>query len=154
MIRLYVLNVAGACFVVWAYWLGFVERVTKADGAHMTLIIAAVFLAGLLSTFWQAAKVGKTSKRVLLIDSGHLYDVLAGLFILGIIGNAIGFLMAFGGINIADLASPEGMRKGGAQLLSGASTAFGSTIVGLVLALWTSANLRVLATMIDRLPDE
>ena len=122
----------------------------------MTSIIPAVFVICLLSPFWQALKAGSpgASKRSLLISSGHLYDLFTGLFILGIVGNAIGFLTAFGGVNVADLATPEGMRKAGAQLLSGASTAFGSTIVGLVLALWTSANLRVLASKIDRLPHE
>lgn len=156
MIRLAVLNFAGACFLAWAWWLGYVARVTEADGAHMTWIIAGLFLVGLLSTFWQALKTGSpgASRRSAMIASGHLYDIFAGLFILGIIGNAIGFLTAFGGVNVADLATPDGMRKAGAQLLSGASTAFGSTIVGLALALWTSANLRVLASKIDRLPDE
>lgn len=155
MIRLAILNFAGACFLAWAWMMGYVERVTKADGAHMTYVIAALFAIGLASTFWQMMKVASpgVSKRGALISSGHLYDIFAGLFILGIIGNAIGFLNAFGGVNVADLASPDGMRKAGAQLLSGASTAFGSTIVGLALALWTSANLRVLATRIDRMPE-
>lgn len=150
MTRLFIANVAGCCIVAYAWFLGYVERITQADGAHMTYIIAAVFAAGVLSTFWQASRVGRVSADQSRIGSAHLYDLFAALFILGIIGNAIGFLNAFGGVNIADLATPEGVRKAGAQLLSGAGTAFGSTLVGLSLALWTSVNLRILATAQDR----
>ena len=150
MIRLFIANFAGCCVVSYAWYLGFVGRIAAADGAHMTAVIAAVFFAGLVSTFWQASRVGRDSVEICRIGSAHLYDLFAALFILGIIGNAIGFLNAFGGVNVADLATPEGVRKAGAQLLSGAGTAFGSTLVGLSLALWTSVNLRILATAQDR----
>ena len=147
MIRLAVANFAGVCFLIWAWWMGFVHRIVEADGAHMTSIIAVVFVLGVVSTFWQARKsASKTAET----DSAHLYDIFAALFILGIVGNAIGFLMAFGGIDIGSLDTPDGIRKAGAQLLAGSGTAFGSTIVGLSLALWTSVNLRILATMQDR----
>jgi hypothetical protein len=148
--RLFIANFGGACFVIWAYWLGYIARVVEADGAHMAYIIATVFLAGVISTFFQASRVGKISVEQSRIGSAHLYDLYTALFILGIIGNAIGFLTAFGGVDIADLATPEGVRKAGAQLLSGAGTAFGSTLVGLTLALWTSINLRILATAQDK----
>lgn len=148
--RLFITNFAGLCFIAWAWWCGYVARVVEADGAHMAYIIAAVFVAGVASTFWQASRVGKISADASRIGSAHLYDLFAALFILGIIGNAIGFLNAFGGVNIDDLGTPEGVRKAGAQLLSGAGTAFGSTLVGLSLALWTSVNLRILATAQDK----
>jgi hypothetical protein len=150
VIRLFIANIAGCCVVAYAWFLGFIGRITEADGAHMTVIIAAVFLAGVTSTFLQASRIGKITAEDSRIRSAHLYDAFAALFILGIIGNAIGFLNAFGGVNVADLATPEGVRKAGAQLLSGAGTAFGSTLVGLSLALWTSINLRILATAQDR----
>lgn len=150
MRRLFIANFAGACFIAWAWSLGYISRVVEADGAHMAYIIATVFAAGVISTFMQASRVGKISAEESRISSAHLYDLFAALFILGIIGNAIGFLNAFGGVNIADLGTPEGVRKAGAQLLSGAGTAFGSTLVGLTLALWTSVNLRILATAQDK----
>lgn len=150
MTRLFIANFAGCCIVAYAWYLGFVGRIVEADGAHMTVIISAVFLAGLASTILQASRIGKITVEDSRIRSAHLYDVFAALFILGIIGNAIGFLNAFGGVNVSDLATPEGVRKAGAQLLSGAGTAFGSTLVGLSLALWTSVNIRILATAQDR----
>jgi hypothetical protein len=158
--RLVIANMAGACFVAWAWAMGYVQRLLAADGAHMTLVIGAVFAYGLAATFWFGRKVDKNSRVTpwahvtharLVRNTAHLHDLFAGLFILGIIGNAIGFLSAFGGIDIASLTTPEGMRAAGAQLLAGSGTAFGSTIVGLTLALWTMVNLRILATAIDRL---
>lgn len=150
MIRLFIANIAGCCIVAYAWFLGYVERITEADGAHMTYIIAAVFACGVISTFMQMSRLGKIPIEISIRNSAHLYDLFTALFILGIIGNAIGFLNAFGGVNIADLGTPEGVRKAGAQLLSGAGTAFGSTLVGLSLALWTSVNLRILATAQDK----
>lgn len=162
--KLLIFNFAGACFIAWAWFNGYIGQLTAADGSHMTLVIAAMFAVGLASTFWWARKVDKrlaqrgwyggqrrTAHAALARDSAHLYDIFAALFILGIIGNAIGFLSAFSGVDTASLTTPEGMRAAGAQLLSGSGTAFGSTIAALTLALWTSGNLRILATAIDRL---
>lgn len=162
--RLFIFNTAGACFVAWAWVMGYVTRLLAADGVHMTLVIGAVFAYGLVAAFWFGRKVDARLRQGcwyggertlahagLLRSTAHLHDLFAGLFILGIIGNALGFLSAFGGIDTASLTTPEGMRAAGAQLLAGSGTAFGSTIVGLTLALWTMVNLRILATAIDRL---
>lgn len=161
--RLTIINTAWVCLVVLAWLNGYVQRIMEADGAHMTLIIAAVFVAGLASTYWWARKADKAARRnvysgdrqgailALPRNTAHLYDIFAALFILGIVGNAVGFLQAFGGVDPHSMSSAEGMQKAGAQLLSGVGTAFGSTITGLTLALWFSMNLRVLATAIDRL---
>jgi len=160
--RLFIANTAGACVVAWAAWQGHIARLPAADGAHMTLVIAAVFAYGLAATFWYGRGADEADyaclnetrqdyRAMLLRNTAHLHDLLAGLFILGIVGNAIGFLSAFGGIDTSALTTPEGMRAAGAQLLAGSGTAFGSTIVGLSLAIWTMVNLRILATAIDRL---
>lgn len=157
MIRLCVYNFAGLCVLAWAWWCGYIGRLVAADGAHMTIVIAAVFAVGIAGTFRQAWRVAR-GDPVLTIPERHaahrdaawLHDLFAALFILGIIGNAIGFLMAFSGIDLSMLDNADGIRKAGAQLLSGSGTAFGSTIAGLSLALWTSGNLRILATSIDR----
>lgn len=159
--HLFIANFAGACFVAWAWVMGYVTRLLAADGAHMALVIGAVFAYGLAATFWYGRKVdyvgtGSRSARTLwqprfITHTAHLHDLFTALLMLGVVGNAIGFLSAFGGIDISSLTTPEGMRAAGAQLLAGSGTAFGSTIVGLTLALWTMVNLRILATAIDRL---
>lgn len=163
--KLYIFNFGGACIVAAAWWVGYVDMLMHADAAHMTKIIAALFLVGLTSTFRQAWKVDKARKaqfwkgpasrkrahETLSCGAAHLRDVYTALFILGIIGNAVGFLIAFSGVSMASMGSADGMQAAGVKLLSGAGTAFGATIVGLSLALWMSANLRILQTAIDRL---
>ena len=163
--KLYIFNFAGACIVAAAWWAGYVDKLMHADAAHMTKIIAALFLVGLVSTFWQARKVDKAARQkfyngpasrerassALALAAAHLRDIYTALFILGIVGNAVGFLIAFSGVSMASMGSADGMQEAGVKLLSGAGTAFGATIVGLSLALWMSANLRILHTAIDRL---
>lgn len=158
--RLFVLNIAGACFLIWAFWIGYAQRVTSADVAHMWAIIGALFLFGVLSTFRLALRLEnakraadmmtilkktKTAKS-LVIKGEHLGTIVSALFILGIVGNAIGILSGFGGIDLNALDSADGIRKLSVQVLSGATTTFGSTIVGATLALWTMCNAQMLWT--------
>lgn len=147
MRRLFVLNFAGLCFLIWAWWQGFIHRIIEADGAGMTPVIATLFVAGVISTFRQAHRCASPTAET---DSAHLSDIYQALFLLAIIGNAIGILMAFGEVGISSFDTVEGTRKAGALMLAGAGSAFGSTVAGLSLALWMMANLRVLATMQDR----
>ncbi|CAM5389413.1 hypothetical protein ATER59S_01875 [Aquamicrobium terrae] len=157
MARFLIYNFAGTCVLAWAWWQGYIGRLVAADAAGMVYVIAVVFAVGLAAS--AGAAVGLAcAKPVLTVsqrqamhrDIAFLHDIFAALFILGIIGNAIGFLMAFSGIDLAALDTADGIRKAGAKLLSGSGTAFGSTIVGLSLALWMSGNLRILTTSIDR----
>ena len=113
--RLTIINTAWICIVVWAWMQGYVQRIMEADGAHMTLIIAAVFIAGLASAYWWAREADFALRRrcypqetarlypPLIRSTAHLYDIFAALFILGIVGNAIGFLAAFGALLSAGL---------------------------------------------------
>lgn len=157
--RLFVANVAGICLVIWAAWLGYIARVTEGDIAHMAEIMAGLFLIGLISTFRIAFKVeairdkpdytanGRLkSIRAMIIRAEHLLIFSGSLFILSIIGNAIGIKAGFHGIDVQSLATAEGVQKLGVQVLSGASMTFGSTIIGASLSLWTTFNATMLYT--------
>lgn len=176
--KLAIANFAGACVVAWAFWVGLVERVFLADGSGMTLVISGVFLVGVASVMWRSFHVDATLRRknsweattkrhvrrgtqaeydlgeeyrVALRKSAHLHDLLVILLMLGIVGNALGFLTAFSGVDVSTITSADGLKKAGVQLMSGAGTAFGSTITGLILAVWTTINIRILETSIDRI---
>jgi hypothetical protein len=157
--KLFVANTAGACLLIWAYWLGYIARVTEGDIAHMAEIMAGMFLLGLVSTFRIAFKVeairdrsdftanGRLkSIRALMIKSKHLIVFSSVLFILGIIGNAIGIKAMFYGIDVSALASPEAGPKLGLQVMGGASMTFGATIVGASFHIWTILNAMMLYT--------
>lgn len=157
--KLFVANFAGACLLIWCYWLGYIARVTEGDIAHMAEIMAGLFLLGLVSTFRIAFKVeairdradftanGRLkSIRAMIIRAEHLIVFSGSLFILSIIGNAIGIKAGFHGIDAQSLATADGVQKLGAQVLSGASMTFGSTIIGASLSLWTTFNAMMLHT--------
>lgn len=130
-LRLYVLNVAFACFVIWAAWLGYVQFVFSHDISKISYLITAVFLASMAGVF-----MGKTA---------HLERVEVWLVTLGLIGNVVGFILALQNIDTGSLGSAEGVQKVAASLLAGMGVAFCSTLVGAVAALWTSVNAWVIS---------
>jgi hypothetical protein len=157
--KLYIMNFAGACLIVWCYWLGYIARVMEGDTAHMSEIMAGLFLLGAASTFRIAFKVeairykpdltanGRLkSIRALMIRSKHLVIFSSILFILGIIGNAIGIKAMFHGIDVGVMSSPDAGPKLGLQVMGGASMTFGSTIIGATLHVWTILNAMMLYT--------
>lgn len=158
--RLFIANFAGACLVIWAYSLGYIARVTEGDIAHMAEIMATLFLVGVVSTFRLAFQVSAIRERTnmttinarlksvksLIIKAEHLSVFSGLLFILSIIGNAIGIKAGFHGIDVQSLATADGVLKLGAQVLSGASMTFGSTIIGASLSIWTTLNAMTLHT--------
>lgn len=126
MIRLFTLNFAGLCFLVWATWLGYVQFVFSHDISHLSYLISAVFVASVAGVF-----MGKT---------GHLERVEVWLVTLGLIGNVVGFIIALQHIDTSSLGTAEGVQKVAASLLAGMGVAFCSTLVGAVAALWISIN--------------
>jgi hypothetical protein len=130
VIRLFVLNFAGLCFLAWAWWLGYVGFVFSHDVSHISYLISALFVAAMVGVF-----LGKT---------GHLERVEVWLVTLGLIGNVVGFILALQNIDTGSLGSAEGVQKVAASLLAGMGVAFCSTLVGAVAALWISINAWVI----------
>jgi hypothetical protein len=131
--KLYIMNFAGACLIVWCWWLGYIARVIEGDIAHMAEIMAGLFLLGAVSTFRLAFKVEAIRDRAdmtakgrlksiqaLIIKSEHLVVFASVLFILSIIGNAIGIKSMFHGIDPQSLASADGGQSLIAQVMNGA----------------------------------
>jgi hypothetical protein len=126
MIRLAILNFAFACFIAWAWALGYVGFVFSHDVSHISYLISALFVASMAGVF-----MGKIA---------HLERVEIWLVTLGLIGNVVGFIIALQNIDTGSLGSAEGVQKVAASLLAGMGVAFCSTLVGAVAALWTSVN--------------
>ncbi|MBZ9873063.1 hypothetical protein LB542_19640 [Mesorhizobium sp. BR1-1-9] len=158
-LRMAIINFAGLCVLIWAYSLGYIARVMEGDVAHMAEIMAGLFVLGILSAFRLAIRAERIKGKVDLTTNGrlkairsnlirseHLVVFSGSLFILSIIGNALGIKAGFQGIDVQQLASSEGVLKLGAQVLSGASMTFGSTIIGASLSIWTTLNAMMLHT--------
>jgi len=147
MIRLFVANVAGLCAAAWAFWLGYLDQFI---GHGVVLIIATVFAYGLAASFVAMSRIQRAyddiEVEVAIAKSEHLDVVVKALFVLGVVGTAWGILTAFGSVSVEAMATPEGAREAGGKLLSGVGTAYGSSLVGLSLALWMMVNARIVAT--------
>ncbi|MGY2995436.1 hypothetical protein [Mesorhizobium sp. URHB0026] len=162
--RLFVTNFAGACLLVWCYWLGYITSLIDGDIGHMAEAMAGLFLLGLASTFRIAFKVeairyradytanGRLkSIRALMIKSKHLVIFTGVVFMLSIIGNGIGIRYMFHGIDPASIGSADGGQSLIAHVMAGAGTSFGSTIIGAALYIWTSLNAMMLYTEMELL---
>lgn len=157
--RLFVLNFAGACFLLWCWWLGYIARVTEGDNTHMAEIMAGLFVLGLISTFRTAFKVeairdrpdftanGRLKTiRALMIKAEHIVVFTGVLFMLSIVGNALGIKAMFHGIDPQSISSADGGQGLIAQVMAGAGMSFGSTIIGAGLYIWTTFNAMMLYT--------
>lgn len=124
--KLIVLNTCWAAIVVWAFVQGYVTFVFTHDVSGISYVISAVFAVGLIGAF-----LGKAD---------FLERVELWLVTLGLIANAVGFVIALQGVDAGALGTPDGVQRVAAELLSGVGTAFYGTLVGAVTALWTNTN--------------
>ncbi len=154
--RLFIVNFAGSCVMVWAWWNGIFAMVAAADPFHITTIIAATFFAGVLYTFRRARAVSRLpilrtreaqrEGRKALIRNAPIADIVESLALLGLIGSALGLLHAFGGVSKETLGTADGIKDAGAHVLGGVTLLAGATLAGSVTALWTIWNNRLLET--------
>ena len=122
MIRLAILNFGFACFLAWAWWLGYLGFVFTHDVSHISYLITAVFLVCVARVFW-----GQTD---------HLEEAEKQLTGLGFIGTLVGFILALSGISGTSMSTPDGLMLIGTGLLSGVGVAFCASLVGVICAQW------------------
>lgn len=123
-VKFIVVNVAGICGLVWAYWLGYLQQVLLGDVSGISFVICGVFVAGVA---W----------LVINGTTDHLSRIETILVTLGLIGNVIGFIVGLHEIDVKAISDPAGAVKLASQLIEGMGVAFYSTLTGAVAALWT-----------------
>lgn len=129
--RLIIFNIACFAAVVWGWQLGYVQFVFANDASHMSYAIVALFLSALAKTIWNASDERPVA---------WLADIAEDLATLGLAGSLIGFTMMLYG---ADLNSAD-LKPLASQVLTGLGVAFLASLVGVVTALWTKWNKRIL----------
>lgn len=144
--KLYIINFAGGCLAAWAWYSGALQHFS---GHAIVMVLAAVFAYGVVASFIAARRIGKATSQTIdavLVRSEHLDLVVKALFILAVIGTGYGISSAFSSVSADAMATPEGARAAGGSMLSGAGAAYGSSVVGLSLALWSMINARIVRT--------
>lgn len=144
--KLYIINFAGASIAAWAYANGSLQNFS----AHaIVFVLMSVFVYGVIASFLAASRLANATSETIdtvLIRSEHLDLVVKALFILAVIGTGYGISSAFGSVTADSMATPESSRAAGGAMLSGAGIAYGSSVVGLSLALWSMINVRIVRT--------
>ena len=118
--RLIILNTVFSSAVAAAWQLGYVGFLFGGDKSMLSYVIAAVLASSLTATM-----LGK---------DGRIADAAAACAVLGFIGTLVGFLMGMTGVG--DLSTTEGLIAAGNSLFSGMSTAFNSTLTGVIAGFW------------------
>lgn len=109
--RFLIIQVIGAGLFLAAWWLGWPQYLFETDSTHLTAVIALLALAGLI-----AASLGRWQVTEFLISGLPRY---------GLLGTVVG---------LAIVASNSGGNF--ESILGGMSTAFNTTIAGLMGAEW------------------
>lgn len=158
--RLLIVNTCGAVGLFYAWQASYVTKLFATDSTNISYAIAALFVVGLLSTFHRAIKVSSainlwrshalfqpdTRQKIakMGIKSAHLKSIADWLTGLGLLGTIIGLRIALDGSAMDD---PKMVQEG-------MFAALGTTIIGLILSLWTRVNLRILTTATHSLQED
>jgi hypothetical protein len=120
-----VLNIAGAALLGVGFQQGLIQTVWEGDQTHLSAVIFAIFLAGLISAAFNRHGFARFVERRLVL--------------LGLIGTVIGFVIALAGVDPATAGDIDQITGMVAGLISGLGTAMYTTLVGAVGSLWLAA---------------
>lgn len=154
--RMAIANVCWTVALACVWQAGYVKTLFTTDSTNISYGIAALFVVGLISTFNRALKVSaainewktigfaqddaifeaRAKAAKMDIKNAHIKAIASWLTGLGLLGTIIGFRIALDGSAMEDSA----------MVREGMYAAIGTTIVGLVLSLWTLGNLQMLDT--------
>lgn len=129
--RLLVVNLTGLGLVGAAASQGWVTEIYNGDSSRLSVMIAALFVYGMVMCFIPGPK--NTVKWV-----------ASALVKLGLLGTVLGFIQALSGIRLDAVGDASTIGPMVAALISGLGTALYTTLVGAALNLWLSLNLRII----------
>jgi biopolymer transport protein ExbB/TolQ len=149
--------------LLYMFWLNsWVHLAIAADPTGIVFVIAAVLLWGLYLSLTKAIQLDKEINNLEQTKTqlgNHTHDSLTMRFtnrlqfiqllssstiMLGLIGTILGFIIGLYGITPESLYSIDLMTRSIAQILSGMSVAFYTTLVGCMANLWLEFNTTIL----------
>lgn len=146
---------------------GYVGTAVDSDPTGIILVIFALFVALLGSTFHRVVKTArglnaiKANKppmdqpfRKRLTKIKHINDGASWLAYLGLIGTVVGFLIALQGIDLGALSTAQGVQAMVPKLMQGLGVALYTTLSGAFFGIWTEINYRMLHTATECLVED
>jgi len=120
---------------LFSLWIdGWIMMAVDGDATKITLLIAALFIVGLIVS----------ARRAFGGDIRVIRQIANSLVMLGLIGTVIGFCIALSGVDPAaagDITAITGMVS---TLISGIGVALYTTLAGSVFSLWLTVNYNIL----------
>lgn len=165
MVSIYlILNIAMAASIAELYLSDWLSDVIEYDKYHMIKFIVAVFLVGFFVCSFNLIKTvreletGRFSESLLGDEyvKSNLYRrtsttryICNLLVLLGLLGTVVGFIIALSGVGVEGVSDVTGLSKMISNLVFGMSIALHTTLVGTVLNIWLSINLKILERLVS-----
>lgn len=135
MSRFVAINLPGLALLGAAWDGGWLRTVWQSDPTYLTVVIAAVFAAGLAMAGRAAVGRGESDK---------IRWIAVWLVRLGLIGTVAGFLIALSGLDPERASDVTAMAAMVATMIEGIYVALYTTLVGSVCGLWLEVNHRLM----------
>ena len=151
-----ILNTAAFALLTAAWLKGWVDLVIASDQSRMTLVIAGVFLFGLLLCGTRMVGLGQFAatldyppqsearRTALLMRIGTVRHIANNLVLLGLIGTVLGFVIAFSGIDAEMIGDSERAAGMISQVIGGMGVALYTTLVGTITHIWLYGCYKIL----------
>jgi hypothetical protein len=146
------------------FYQGFIQRIAQTDSTYIITSIAAVFIVGYAITVSKVLALNSalnsmhpergmpsSPEALKMLGASNIQvirHIASVLPMLGLVGTAVGIVIALGAMEAVD---PARIGQLITNLFRGLSLKFYSTIVGIVLYIWTMANYMFLSTYTQRL---
>lgn len=142
--RLIIFNTLGFVALSVAYFLGYIDILMHHDPYGVSYSIAALLGVGIFGTLTRGWKISqsinlikggfnidRSSARKMVHKNKYIGAMAGWAVLIGLFGNALGLALALTDIDTA---------------LQAAALAFGSTVAGILTALWLEVNFTMLDT--------
>lgn len=144
--RLVIFNTLSMCALFWGYKMDYIDMLMRHDAIGIIYAIASLLGIGIFGSLVRGWKVShalnelknrniydNVSARKMLHKNEYIHDMAGWAVLMGLFGNALGFVIALGGSS--DTA-----------ILQGAGVAFGSTVAGILSAFLLEVNFSMIRT--------
>jgi biopolymer transport protein ExbB/TolQ len=148
--RLYIINFAAVCLLVWAWVNGYVQTAFAADTSGISYAIVALLVAGLASVFIRARAISASpSARAaakMPAKNAHITEIAKWCAALGMFGTVIGLIKMALSLRGMDVGSAQSLSAALSVAFDGYGVALVTTAVGLVAGVWLEVNALIINT--------
>jgi len=159
--RFTAVNICGFGLLGAAYHQGWISQIYQTDTTHVTTIIAATFVLGLIVSLWKAVTLNQQwntigTEQVSNVDAVGLrmaanlqivHHIAIVLLLMGISGTMVGIILALKSTEAFSTSDQANMLLAIVMLFKGVYVKFYASLVGIIGHTWILTNHNMLTTM-------